>query len=124
MIFNREVLSVVAAVVLVAGAWQAYQRFRDHGVGTQIAQSAQPGDIHMLASRSCVYCLQARNWFEAHDIPFDECFIETDRACAAEYAERGAVGTPMIRVRGHWQTGFLPDRVLWALAPQANSKPQ
>jgi glutaredoxin len=124
VIFSREVLSVVAAVVLVSGSWQVYQRLRDSGTGTEIAKRAKPGDIRMLSSATCVYCVQAKNWFDAHDIPVDECFIETDAACAADYAARGSVGTPMIRVKGRWQTGFLPDRVLWALGTPAASQTQ
>jgi glutaredoxin len=124
VIFSREVLSLVAAVVLVSGSWQVYQRYRDSGVGAEIAKRAQAGDIRMLSSTTCVYCVQAKNWFDAHDIPVDECFIETDPACAADYAARGAAGTPMIRVKGRWQTGFLPDRVLWALGSPATSKAQ
>jgi len=53
----------------------------------------------------------ARLWFTEQKVPFSECFIERDAACAAEFAANRAPGTPLLLVRGQPQLGFSPDRV-------------
>jgi glutaredoxin len=116
---SRDTWSFLIALVLVFGGWELYQRHHDRGLGVQIARMALHGDIHMISSTTCVYCRQAKTWFEANDILFDECFVDTDRACAQEFEAHGAPGTPLIRVKGRWQLGFLPERVLSALGTAA-----
>jgi hypothetical protein len=49
-------------------------------------------------------------------VAFDECFIETDAACAARFEALRAPGTPVLLVRGQLQTGFDAQRVLGALS--------
>jgi hypothetical protein len=51
----------------------------------------------------------------AHGVPFEECFIERDARCDAEYQARGAPGTPVVLVRGQPQRGFSAERVARAL---------
>ncbi|MCU0966750.1 MAG: hypothetical protein MUF08_17270 [Burkholderiaceae bacterium] len=51
-----------------------------------------------------------------HEVAFDECFIETDAACAARFEALRAPGTPVLLVRGQLQTGFDAQRVLGALS--------
>ncbi|MEO5771072.1 MAG: glutaredoxin domain-containing protein, partial [Burkholderiaceae bacterium] len=72
-------LALLLGLVLVAGAasqWWAYGR--EARQGTQLAALAQPGDIRMLSSETCVYCAAARRYMEEHRVRFDECFIERD----------------------------------------------
>jgi glutaredoxin len=69
----------------------------------------------MISSDTCAYCVQARAWFNAHDVPFSECSIERDAACAARFAALLAPGTPVILVRERPQVGFSPPRVAEAL---------
>ena len=48
---------------------------------------------------------------QQHDVPFSECFIERDTACAAQFEAARAPGTPVLLVRGQALVGFDAQRV-------------
>jgi glutaredoxin len=96
--------------------WASHQRGQ---WGEQLATRAKPGDIQMISSRTCGICTQARRWFQAEAVRFDECFIEDDSACAERFQRLLAPGTPVIVVRGQAQLGFSPERI----AQRFNSAP-
>jgi glutaredoxin len=101
-----SLLVVVAVTWLASSAWRSHVAAED---GEALAALAQPGDIRMLSSETCPYCLAARRWMTQRGLPFSECFIEHDAKCASDYQALGAVGTPMLIVRGQRVVGF--DRV-------------
>ena len=118
---SRRAMIGLAAVVMVIYAATGW--WRDHQaslLGPEIAQLARAGDIRMLSSTTCGYCTQARQWFTAQQVPFQECFIERDADCATRYQATGARGTPTLLVRGQVQLGFsaplLRDGLLAAAA--------
>jgi glutaredoxin len=106
---------LLLAVVVVWAGMQLLQTWSSERVGREIAAAAQPGDIVMLSSEVCPYCVQARAWFERHGVAFSECFIERDAACAARYQAARSPGTPTLLVRGERQVGFDAERVARAL---------
>lgn len=111
----RSLAAVVAIALVVMAAlhWQrALSRAR---LGAQVAALAGPADVRMIASVDCVYCAAARRWFEANRVPFSECEIERDAACAAAYAALGLPGTPVILVRDRRLLGFDPISIANAL---------
>lgn len=114
---RRGPLLVLIVLVLVVGAvtqwWAGHSQAR---LGEQLVAAARPGDIRMLSSTTCAYCTVARQWLQQHGVPFSECFIETDTACAAAFEAARAPGTPVMMVRGQVQTGFDAQRVLQALS--------
>ena len=99
---------LVVAVSAAAGWWREHQAAQ---LGRELASLARPGDIQMVSSVTCVFCERARRWMTAQQVPFTECFIERDAACAARYQSLGAQGTPTLQVRGQTQLGFSADRV-------------
>lgn len=99
----RSLLVLVAVVALASWAWRGHVRAED---GTWLAQHARPGDIRMLSSETCPYCLAARRWMTEQGVPFSECFIERDAQCLADYQALGATGTPTLLVRGQRVIGF------------------
>ena len=109
---TRRTLLELAAVVLVAGganaAWQAWSAA---SAADAIVARAAPGDIEMISSATCVYCAEARRWLTARRVPFRECTIEHDAACAARFRALSAPGTPVLLVRGRVLVGFEPRRV-------------
>jgi glutaredoxin len=110
-------------VLMVLGASAASQWWAgrsDARLGQQLAERALPGDIRMLSSTTCAYCGAARDWMRQHRVSFGECFIETDKECAAVYESLRTPGTPVLVVRGKAQLGFDPHRVLGALAVPAS----
>lgn len=113
----RRFASLALLLVAVWGATQALQRWSAHRLGSEAAAHAKPGDIQMISSVTCVYCAQARAWFTEQSIPFSECFVERDAACAAQYRGLLAPGTPVIVVRGQPQVGFNSQRLVAALRP-------
>lgn len=103
-------ITAAAYVVLLA-----MQSRTDKQVGAAVASLAKPGDIVMLSSQTCTYCERARRWFTEHRVPFSECFIEKDAACAESYRAQQAPGTPTLLVRGQRLVGFDPGRITQAL---------
>jgi glutaredoxin len=117
---TRSSIAGLVALVVAAGAagsWWAAHRQGD--VGTQMAGLARAGDIQMLSSTTCTICVATRAWFHRHEVPFEECFIETDSACAARFEATRSPGTPVLVVRGTPQIGFNAERVLGALKPRS-----
>jgi glutaredoxin len=113
----RSVLSLLAVVLVVWGASEAWRAWFADSLGRDAAALARPGDIEMIASDTCVFCVQARAWFHANQVPFTECSVERDAACAARFQALLSPGTPVLLVRGQAQVGFSPQRVVQALKP-------
>ena len=112
---RRALPGLVALVVVAAAAMQGFAWWSRERLGAQVAGAARPGDIHMIASVTCLYCAQARAWFGANRVPFSECLIERDAACARTYEALGAPGTPVLVVRGKRLVGFSAQAVADAL---------
>lgn len=104
-----SLLAVVAATWLASSAWREHIAGQD---GQLLAQRVKPGDIRMISSQTCPYCLAARRWMTQQGIPFQECFIERESSCLADYQALGAVGTPTLVVRGQRVIGFDRARLL------------
>ena len=115
----RALLGLVALVLATSVLTQWARKVSLDRIGEQVAASAQPGDIQMISSDSCVFCGLARTWFQNYRIPFEECSIERDAKCAASFNALMAPGTPLLLVRGESQIGFSPERVLAALTRTA-----
>ena len=112
---RRELWALAGFVALSWAIQQWWVGHRADALGPQIAALARPGDIQMLSSVNCAICTQARLWFTEHRVPFTECKIETDAACLERHRALGAVGTPIIVVRGQPTLGFSADAVLASL---------
>ena len=108
-------LSVPLLVLLFSTGWAVWLVWREPALGAEVARLAKPGDVRMLSSQTCIYCDSARHWLTTHQVAFDECVIETDATCAAQFNAVLAQGTPVMLVRGRPQVGFSPQRVREAL---------
>jgi glutaredoxin len=108
-------VSVVLVGVLAWGVGRVVQTQVRDGQAEALRAVARPGDIRMLSSVSCIFCTKARQYLTEHRIPFEECLIEKDTTCLADYKRLGASGTPTLLVRGQRQLGFDPLRVTAAL---------
>ncbi len=85
----------------------------------QLRALVKPGDLQLISSTTCSYCVRASEWLTAERIPFTECFIERDSACATRYAQAGALATPTVIVQGHQAVlGLDPARVIQLLQAQ------
>ncbi len=111
----RSALSLIAIVLVVGGASEAWRAWSGDRVGAQMAALAAPGDIQMVTSDTCPFCVKARAWFNEHGVAFSECSIERDAECAARFRAYMSPGTPLLFVRGQPQVGFNPQRVAKAL---------
>jgi glutaredoxin len=105
---SRRATLIGLAVVVTVGTlgMQLAARWSQHRLGAQVAAAARPGDIQMISSVTCVYCAAARAWFTENRVPFGECLIELDKACADAYRALNAPGTPVMLVRGQRLLGF------------------
>ena len=104
-----SLLIVVGLTALASWAWRGHVASQD---GELLAQRAKPGDIRMISSETCPYCVAARRWMTQQGVPFKECLIERDAQCLADYQALGAAGTPTLVVRGHRVIGFDRARLL------------
>ena len=121
MVTRRSLVGLVAGVLVVSGAAQWWREHQAQQVGRELAQLTRPGDITMISSTTCVFCNRARQFMTVQQVPFTECFIETDLVCAQRYQALGARGTPTLLVRGQLQLGFSAAAVrdqLRTLAPR------
>ena len=103
-----QLVLLITCVSLAAQWWQA--RGERH-IGERVAAAVAPGELRMISSESCGFCTLARGWFREHRVAYEECFVERDAACRAEFDRLGAQGTPVIVVRGQPQLGFNPTRI-------------
>lgn len=104
-----SLLVVIALTALASWAWRGHLAAQD---GQLLAQRVKPGDIRMISSETCPWCLVARRWMTQQGIPFEECFIERDATCLADYQALGAAGTPTLVVRGQRVIGFDRARLI------------
>lgn len=105
-------LLIALAVWVLLQSWQSYHARQ---AAVSLAALAKPGDIVMLSSETCAYCKAANRFMTQHQIPFSECFIETDVACAERYRAQQSPGTPTLLVRGQRLVGFDPERIAQVL---------
>jgi glutaredoxin len=112
---RSNALAVLLVGVLAWGIGRVVQTQVRDGQADALRAVARPGDIRMLSSVTCIFCTKARQYLTEHRIPFEECLIEKDAACLADYKRLGASGTPTLLVRGQRQLGFDPLRVTAAL---------
>lgn len=113
---RRSGVLPIGVIVLLVWAGMSLMRARaDEATAADLREAARPGDIRMIASETCVFCDQARAWLTRNQIPFDECLIERDSACLAQYQAHGARGTPTMLVRGETQLGFDAERIVGVL---------
>jgi glutaredoxin len=99
-------LSLIVVVAMAAGAswaWRSHVKAQDAEL---LAQRVKPGDIRMISSETCGWCTAARRWMQDEGIAFDECFVERDAQCRADYEALGGQGTPTLVVRGQTVLGF------------------
>ena len=116
---RRSLLGLVGLVLAVSAANQWWSVRSEQSAGRELAALARPGDIRMLSSETCGFCTAARLWMQRNGVPFSECFIERDAACAKDFAATRAPGTPVVLVRGEAQLGFDAGRVQRGLAATA-----
>ncbi len=105
---------LLGLATLALGAWLGVQ-WLAHRTADGVAVDVRPGDVQMIASVDCRFCAEARAWFRAHGVPFGECVIEHDAACADAYRALQAPGTPVLLVRGRRLVGFEPRAIADAL---------
>ena len=105
----RSLLVVIALAAAGSWAWRSHVAAED---GELLARRVKPGDIRMISSETCGWCTAARRWMRQEGIAFDECFIERDAACRADYQARGGLGTPTLVVRGQTVLGFDRARII------------
>lgn len=112
-------LAGLIALVLAVGLASAWWR-QHHGaeVAGRLRAELGPGELRMLSSDSCAVCGVARRWLRQHRITFEECSIERDPSCAADFAAQGSPGTPVFLARGRAMLGFDPEAMLLWLSSQ------
>lgn len=116
------VLAVVMALAFGAGQWlRGSQAPASSEQGAELrALLTRPGQapLEMISSTTCPYCTKARLWLTEHQVPFRECFIETDPACRQRYVQAGAMATPSFVVGKSVVLGLDAPRLAQLLQAQ------
>lgn len=112
---HRRWVGLGLLLLLATAAWEGGLTGWQQRQRQALAAVVRPGDLRLISSVSCPFCTLAREDLQAAGVPFDECFIERDAACAADFRAHGAPGTPLVLVRGQAQLGFSAERVVTAL---------
>jgi glutaredoxin 3 len=70
--------------------------------------------IEIYSTQSCHFCHMAKEFFEAHDVPFTDYNVGTDTEKRAEMVEKsGQLGVPVIVVDGNEVViGFDRERLV------------
>jgi len=115
---ERKAAALWPLLLILAVVWGGSQWAQHAQQSSQLEAlraNARPGDILMLASETCIYCERARQQMKQAQVPFRECMIERDAACAEQYRALMAPGTPTFVVRGQRIVGFDRERIVAAL---------
>lgn len=111
--------SLAVLMLILVGGSQTWSWWQGQQAAQRVKALAAPGQIELYTTSSCPYCAKARAWLDGHDIPWQECNIETSSSCAQVYEQLGAPGTPVVRAIGRWHLGFDPSWLAEALGAQA-----
>ena len=66
--------------------------------------------VIVYSTPSCPYCVYAKEYFKANNIPFEDVNVAADRARAQEMiAKSGQMGVPVIDINGSIVVGYQPD---------------
>jgi len=68
--------------------------------------AAKDSPIIMYATKTCGYCAQARAYFTARGVPWEERDIEASDQARDEWRTLGGFATPLIVINGRNLTGF------------------
>jgi glutaredoxin len=114
---NKGCTSLGVILLFIWGGTQVGNWWHDRQAAALIKQFATPDSITLYTSETCAYCVKAKDWLAAHEVPWHECNVDKDETCAHVFKARGAPGTPLVRANGQWNLGF--DQAWLAEALQA-----
>ncbi|MEO6688497.1 MAG: glutaredoxin family protein [Dokdonella sp.] len=98
----------IFVLALMAGASMATGLIatRDAAALPVVGATAHAVDVIMYATKDCPYCAQTREYLTSQGVQWEERDIETSPAAAAEFKEKGGVGTPLVLINGERVEGF------------------
>lgn len=66
--------------------------------------------VTVYSTPSCPYCTYTKQFFNQHNIPFEDVNVASDHLRAREMVEKsGQMGVPVIDIAGNIIVGFQPD---------------
>jgi glutaredoxin len=74
--------------------------------GSTKTAAREPGPVVMYSTSWCTYCAQARAYFAANRIRYQDYDVEKSAAANAEYKRLGGRGVPLIVHGGQTMSGF------------------
>lgn len=75
--------------------------------------------VSIYSTPSCTYCSQAKEFFKANNVPFDEFNVAADQAKRTEMVTKtGQMGVPVIMVDDEVIIGFDRTRLIELLGIQ------
>jgi glutaredoxin 3 len=127
---SRKLLSVIA-ILLVFGAgvfggrgatalmqWIDAQEpvsLGDHGALLRRADA----EVILFSLSTCPYCRQARDWLDAHHVPFKELVVDTDAQAQSLFDALKEEAVPVLVTRDRMIRGFEADAYAQAVAGNA-----
>ncbi|HMM67134.1 MAG TPA: glutaredoxin family protein [Dokdonella sp.] len=98
---------LLLALTLVVSAWMLLGL---SGSTDAVARDeANPTlEVVMYTTKSCPYCIKAREWFASRNVQWEERDIETSAEARSQWKELGGAGTPLVLINGKRFAGFSP----------------
>jgi glutaredoxin-like YruB-family protein len=77
--------------------------------------------IKVYSTKTCPYCIMAKNWLRDRKIEFEDFDVGADRKKAEEMIEKsGQMGVPVMEIGGEIIIGFDQGRIEEALKKSKN----
>lgn len=106
----------VIFVLFIAGYFFIQQYVHQHiSDEPVILTKANPPQITMFSTRSCMYCAIAREFFNKHKLPFTEHDIDVSEEHMQKFLLLGGRGTPLIIVNKEIIYGYDEQMIRNAL---------
>jgi glutaredoxin len=85
---------------------------------TALAAKTQPEDVMLYGASWCPHCRNAKQWMHTYGFRFQECDVDKDSACTADFRRFSSDGgIPYLVVKGHhMKQGFDTDEFVAALS--------
>jgi glutaredoxin len=114
---QRSWWGLALLLAVIWGGSTLIQLGRNEGQGEAVRQAQPEGRITLYTTQTCSYCAAAKRWLATERVPYTECLVDTDAACAERFRRMGEPGVPVVQVdEDQFRLGFDADWLAKALA--------
>ncbi len=114
---QRSWWGLALLLAVIWGGSTLIQFGRTQAQGEAVRQAQPEGRITLYTTQTCSYCASAKSWLAAERVPYTECLVDTEAACAERFRRMGEPGVPVVQVdEDQFRLGFDAGWLANALA--------